>query len=58
MQNFPKNLYFLLPDTHTYLCVSAGEGGGWGGGVAGRRGRGGKEYKISFPENFKYVLNK
>ena len=41
MQNFPKNLYFLLPDTHTYLCVSAGEGGGGGGGVAGRRGRGG-----------------
>ena len=34
MQNFPKNLYFLLPDTHTYL------------------------WNISFPENFKYVLNK
>ena len=34
MQNFPKNLYFLLPNTHTYLG------------------------NISFPENFKYVLNK
>ena len=23
-QNFPKNLHFLHPDTHTYVCVSGG----------------------------------
>ena len=25
MQNFPKNYYFSLPDTHTYMCVSRGK---------------------------------
>ena len=25
--NFPKNEHFLPPDTHTYMCVSAGGGG-------------------------------
>ena len=24
-QNFPKNQPFLLPDTHTYVCVSGGK---------------------------------
>ena len=24
-QNFPKNQHFLLPDTHTYMCVSGGK---------------------------------
>ena len=47
MQNFPKNLYFLLPDTHTYLCVSAGEGGVGVGVWQGGGGGGGKEYKFS-----------
>ena len=23
--NFPKNEHFLLPDTHTYVCVSGGK---------------------------------
>ena len=26
--NFPKNEHFLPPDTHTYMCVSAGGGRG------------------------------
>ena len=25
IQNFPKNQHFLLPDTHTYVCVSGGK---------------------------------
>ena len=25
MPNFPKNEYFLPPDTHTYVCVSGGK---------------------------------
>ena len=24
-QNFPKNLHFLTPDKHTYMCVSGGK---------------------------------